>query len=303
MEGNSKFSLVQAQERPQSNIEFESLLRKFKLSQKSIQQITDKYQSIDDLIFESNKSMQQIAAEFDLDSIDKLRFIRSMDEIIQKRNYVRTNVKKIIVSTEEQKAMDILYKRFETVSNLINDIQIGINDLNICYDTQIKSIHDYFENVIAKEVMNKREKMILNIDTLNKNKSEILQNQLKTTAVQSQKLNNAKLKCSEITSAQTMSMRQRKKIILKLGSNKYVCLCLCPMTSPMIKFNLNQYLTNINTDFFSHISIDNCDQPIINNVKLIQNAVHTLSIVWSIDEAILKKFNLKKHPSFSGGKV
>eukprot|EP01084_Bolivina_argentea_P255023 428852_1 len=305
MDADTKFGFIKTQqensgenEQPEeSNITFESLLeQEIKLSQSAIAQITDKYKSINDLI-KSNKPMEQIASEFELDSIDKFRFIRKINKIIEQQTNDIKNIKnkKTVVSSEEQNALDMLFTRFEQISNLMNNIQIAINDLNKCYDNELKSINNYFDNTLSKTVINKKNELLSLTDQLNKHKNQIFQNQLKETELYIIKLKDAKIKCTDFSN--TMSMKQTKQMIMKykktLCSNKY---SLHPITNPMIQFNINNYLMTINDNLFKYINIDDCDQPIINNIHVMHSTAHSMSICWSINDEIFDKLNLKKPP-------
>ena len=62
----------------------------------------------------------------------------------------------------------------------------------------------------------------------------------------------------------------------------------------MIKFDINEYQKNMNNELFKYLHIDTLDQPIIQSIKLLENAPHSISICWSIDDTILKTLKMKK---------
>ena len=59
-------------------------------------------------------------------------------------------------------------------------------------------------------------------------------------------------------------------------------------------FHADTHLSNVARELFEHIGIDDCDQPIVRSVKVVERFAHAVSLSWRIADKIFDTLKLDK---------
>eukprot|EP01084_Bolivina_argentea_P053642 98468_1 len=228
-----------------------------------------------------------------LDTLSKKRFINAIHKIKQKNstsiisaNTTSTKQRHVIISSAENDAIQKLYQRFDECSKHQISIQQCLkesnekeNNLNKHYIKTVNNINITFDS-ITKQLINKKNELLKDIDNMNYEKEKLLKNQL--NILQNEYISlvqNAKNKY-ELYANQRNKNINIINMIDNILNYKSVPTTM-HITKPNIKFNINYSLQLMN-EFIETFTIDDCDKPLPIQIEIKKVESDSIEIKYNI---------------------
>eukprot|EP01084_Bolivina_argentea_P015880 29752_1 len=206
-----------------------------------------------------------LKTDLGLDTLSRNRFKKELNKLrpkpISKQLNISTQMpqRKIIISNQEQQALQSLYERYDVTSKLQNTIMEKLPNLDNEMTACIDSINKQFEDILITLVQNRKQQLLENIDALNQKKLSQLNEQSEMLKVYQNELNNAKQKREQMVNtndrkASDIRLNILNKAIHSNNGFKYF------ITAPKIKFN-NQLNDKYISLFCNSLELDTFDVP------------------------------------------
>eukprot|EP01084_Bolivina_argentea_P277831 474475_1 len=254
--------------------------------------------TIEELIeFDENDLITFVKQDLKLDILQSKRFMKGINKIKQKNQLqplskpiIKHNV---ILSIKEQNALTKLYQRFDECSQIQMNIQNTLkqSNPNSLDQNSIKCQNDI--NVIfmeiKKQILNRKNELLKDIENIKNNKQQILTQQLNT--LQSKYIplienNKNKYESYVNGSGQKINIIKMVENVLSFNGNQIATTVLA--TKPEIKYNIN-YTMNIYDEFLNNLILNDCDVPFQTEFIIVNIEANCVCIKYDIDKKYYDK--------------
>eukprot|EP01084_Bolivina_argentea_P006614 12550_1 len=280
------------------------------LNENKLGQFYDLFQEkqidIEEIAEFSDYDIEQFAKEtLKLGVLSRKRFINAINKIKQKQmvinkqlQTVKSPKRHVIISTAEQNALNSLYERFDECSKQQILIQKTLNASNeqnndtiseYCIKT-IQDINNIFDNII-KQLMNRKEELLQNIDTIHQTKQNLLQKQLNTLQTEYiSLLQNGRKDYEMYVNGQNKRLNILEMVEKVLTFNGKQMATTIMVSNPNIIFN-NDITMNIANEFINKLKINDCDKPFPIEMKITKVDSNVITVQYDIKKDYYSNIN------------
>ena len=262
--------------------------------------LLSKFRDLNELIKYESKQMKSLLKSNGINDVLTIkRFIKAIDKIkpnkkdnksdIQIKNVTYNDINiyddispimnnKIISKDENDKIVE-LYKQYNILNGLSNNIERGFVSLSEATNMSILDIEKLFEKLIIL-LNNKRERMINECDYIKKCKELRIKSQLEYLKEYKKLIKNGQKQYDNIMNANKINTDQRKKVIQEMKDVvlNYPGVIVGIPTMPDI--NACQF-DNIYNEFSKSLKINDCDIPGTPHIKIKKCEFSSISVEWT----------------------